>query len=855
MARKKVINRTHKVPASNGVDLNTEVGTDLLGMTGGKNNPSLTAWEDVDETDPEKVGGSVAAIEATLKYVDSILKEDDEDLPEGDDVELDDDSGKDEDMEDDAEDFEDDGETGFGDEGDDEDPDLDECGLMEDDEDLDDDVDDMDDEDADSDLDSDEELPEDDDEEDVEDDDLAEGSVFFEGDEDLDDELPEDEDDISDKLEDDDELEGDVELEDDDEELPEDDDLAEGFLFEGDEGLDDTEVVSSEPETDLDDMEDDGDVSGAISVDLPEDIDPNDVEVTVGDSTYVPDVDSGEDVDMDSDEDLDDTDMDDMSEGSGFTGASYKAKYPGLVEDDDADIDDVSDDDADLDDDLDDEDVEDEDMDDDDDSEDDDDLDVSESAVMRALNNILAEDERSDSPLTSDPSCKTGDRPVDCECEIDDSEAEEDDLNGNEGEVEDADIPIEKGTIQPEEAEELRWMSKRLRNIMREDDEDSHKDGGKLMAKPLDDDSDDIIGDISDSLEDDGALTDVGNGAVEDGESTLGSPDEAEDITDEDDVNVVSSNGEAVDDEDEEMTLTDNYYKVMTVIQEAAKKKGNKKKNVKKAVKKALAKKPAKKGKKFKMVKESAIAYPELSGIADYVGKKPNTVNTNATNTAKNGADELNFKEGKTLENSILGNFNKSEMNSVLKTLNNAFGTGSTTVSKEIRDSQVVSEVSVPTKALPIAENATWDGVNAGKLLVETAYKSESKVNTNLLKLTHLYWLNEGADPSDYKFPIASMVEGKAQIIPEAINEATQLFASPSFILRFSESALKKIRNVLDFYNEKMGKKSPWKSNDQIQVSEAAKITMIDRTSYNPYAVLKRLSEQENAKKLINLRG
>lgn len=839
MARKKIINRTHKNPSSDGIDLNVEVGGDLLGMSGGKTNPSLKAFEDIDETDPDKVGGSVAAIEATLKYVDSILKEDDEDLPDEDDPELDsneDDSelDSDEDMEDDDEDFEDDGDTGFGDEGD-EDVNMDECGLMEDD---DPEIDDVDDEDADLDAD-DEDMDDDEDLGDLDDDELS----------DTDDDLPEDDEDV-------------------------DDDLAEGFLFEGDDGLDDmsddTEVVSTEPNSDLDDDMGDDDVSGAISVDLPEDIDPNDVEVTVGDSTYVPDIDSGEDIDSemdDSDMDTDDDMEDDMpvseSYGLGRYGYNYN-KFGHLYEGDEdlGDEDDVDLDDEDMDDDTDNDldDVDDESMDDDMDDdmdEDDDALDVSEAAVMEALNNILAEDERSDNPLNSDPSDYTGDEPIDDEGDIDDSEDKESGLSGSEGEVTDADIPIEKGTIQPEEAAELRFMASRLKGIMEGDDE-SHKDDGKFSAEPLDGDAQDMISDIGDSLEDDGALTDVGDGAVEDGESTLGSPDEAEDIAG-DDVEFTSSNGEGVDEddlEDDETQLTDNYYKVMTAINEACKKcgkKGNKKAAVKKAVKKALAKKKVK-GKKFKMVKESA--YPELDGVADYVGNASlKSVNKSATATAQKGADAITEKTGKTLENTVLGNFNKSEMTSVLKSLNNAFGTGSTSVSKEIRDSKVVSEVSVPTKALPIAENASWDGVKSGKMLMETAYKSESKVNTNLLKMTHLYWENDGSEASDYKFPIAALVEGQAQIIPQAIDEATQLFASPSFILRFSESALKKIRNVLDFYNEKMGKKSPWKSKDQIKVSEATKITMIDRTSYNPYAVLKRISEQENAKKLINLRG
>ena len=829
MAKKKVINRTHKNPSSDGINLNAEVGGDLLGMKGGKENPSLTAWEDYDETDPEDIGGSMATIEATLNYINKVLNEGDESSDGEEDPELDSDdlndaemdmadAEDDEDDEDDVE-FDDNGDTGFGD-GEEADSDMEECG---------------------------------------EDDENFEG---YDADGELGDEDDDEEDDEEFGGEEDDE-DGDEDFEDDDDEG---DDFIESFLWEGDD-MPNTEVIGTEPDSDLPDEED---ASAGISVDIPDDIDPNDVSVKIGDSNYVPDIDSAEDVGDEDDEeedmgDEDEFDGDDVVEDEDedvpvSESSIYGPYHRGVFEEDDPTIDDVTG-----------EDEEDDELsgidDDDDEPEKDeepesDDGEISESAVLKILRRLIREDQRSDDPITSDPSCNTGDSPVDTECDIDDSEAEEDDLSGDEGDVDDADIPIEKGTIQPEEASELKWMARRLKKIM-EGDEDSHKEDGKTSAEPLDDEAEDILGDISDSLEDDGSLTDVGNGAVEDGETTLGSVKDEEPITDNDDIAFTSSNGDSIEDdeaEDEDTHLTDNYHMVMNMIEEAfAKKKTNKKKAAgKKKVQLKKVAKAKKAGKKKVKESDEGLAGDFKGAAADQLKgqfNKGKSVNDSATDVAARGADEIEFKEGKNLENTVLGNFNRSEMTSVLKSLNNAFGTGSTSIAKEIRDSHVVSEVSVPTKALPIAENATWDGVNAGKLLVETAYKSESKVNTNLLKLTHLYWINEGADPSDYKFPIASMVEGKAQIIPEAIDEATKLFASPSFILRFSETALKKIRNVLDFYNEKMGKVSPWKSNDQIQVSEAAKITMIDRTSYNPYAVLKRLSEQENAKKLINLRG
>ena len=840
MARKaeKLIKSHEKVGSETDVKKDVK---DLTGLNGSKTDPRIDAWDDVDETDPDTVGQSMATIEATLNYINKVLNEGDEgdgteDLDSDDlnDAELDmaDDGEGDDNEDEDNVEFDDGGDTGFGDD-DTADSDMDECG--EDDEDFEGYGDDDDDGDDEGDFEDDDEDMGDEDEDDVVGDD--------EGEEDLE------------------------------------DDFSEGFWLEGDE-MPDTEVIGTEPDSDLDD---DDEASAGISVDIPDDVDPNDVEVSIGGSSYVPDLDSVEDVedsgdeeDMgDEDEDYDDEDVvsDDESDVpvSEGTGNSYGIKYPGLVEDDDLNTDDVTDDDEDFDDDDvvdgdDDEDNEDDVVDDDDEDDDlsgiDDETDeVSEAAVLRALRKLIREDERSEDSHTSDPSCDTGDSPIDSECDVDDSTAEEDDLNGDEGEVEDADIPIEDGTIQPEEAAELRYLAKRLSKIM-EGDEDTHKDDGKTSAEPLDSDAEDMLDDIGDALESDETLTDTGDGAVDDGETTLGGTDEEEKITDNDDVNYVSSNGKSVDDDDEDKELTDSYHGLMNLIDKTfseSKKKGKKpaKKGKKVEVKKVKLKKAVKKGgKKVRESDEYGLVGDNVPGVAKEQLDKSFNKGSSTNETAGSVAGKNVTKPGAaTLENTVLGNFNKSEMTSVLKALNNAFGTGSTSVAKEIRDSQVVSEVSVPTKALPIAENATWDGVNAGKLLVETAYKSESKVNTNLLKLTHLYWINEGTDPSDYKFPIASMVEGKAQIIPEAIDEATKLFASPSFILRFSESALKKIRNGLDFYNEKMGKKSPWKSKDQIQVSEAAKITMIDRTSYNPYAVLKRLSEQENAKKLINLRG
>ena len=809
MAKRREI-KSHK----KATDLNlTGEMEQLLGMSVGSDSMKLKSADDLSEPDEKVEKSSVAAVEATINYVNKLLNESDEELPE-DNEELPED---DEELPEDPEDQVDDEDS----EMDDSDPDIDA-----------------------------------EDEDDVEE---CDGKYKFSEDDDLEDDAdPEDEDE---------DLDVDADMEDDDDESLDDmedeeeddmDDVSESyrFLFEDDGSLADD---SDEEEMgDDEDSFDDDSSEGGLSIDIPEDIDPNDVSVSVGGSEYVPDVDDegeGEEDDLGNldDDELggeEEDDEEDMPVQEGF----FR-----FGEDDDPDIDDVepSYDDDEFDD-------EDEDEDEDLDDTEEDDGEVTESAVMRALRKLIREGERSDDAITADPSNSTGDAPIDSEADVDDSTAEEKDLSGDEGEVEDGDIPITPGTIQPEEAAELKWMARKLKKIMEGDDLDSHSDGeGKVAAEPLDGDAQDMIGDISDELSDDGELTDTGNGAVEDGEITLGDPDDADEDVEVDGDDVVSSNGEKYDtEEDEDEMLTDNYHMLMTAIKEAYAKKKAAKKDKKVALKKVDKKKAAKK--KGKKLSENSfnktIDSGDISNDRSFnAGSNPSDArNITGYGAVQNGVaketpEKLSENKGKTLENTVLGSFNAQEMTSVLRNLNNAFGTGK--IAKEVRDASVVSEVSVPKWSLPIAENATWDSLKAGKLLSETAYKSESKVNFDLMKKSHLYWENDGSKESDYKFPIASIVEGQAQIIPEAITEATKLFASPSFITRFSESALKKIRNVLDFYNGKMGKTSPWKENKQLNVTEAAKITMIDRTQYNPLMVLKRLSEQEKARNLINLRG
>ena len=798
MARREI--KSHK-KATN-LNLTDEMEK-LLGMKVGSDSMKLKSADDLSEPDEELEDENrpVAAIEATINYVNKLLNESDEelDLPEDD-----------EELPENPEDkVADDEEAPIGDndetESDEKDDVVDECNgakpgkkFMCEDDDA--DVEDV-------------EKDDDDEEDDSDNEDEAELG-------DMEDEDPNDEDFDDEDFDDDDDM----------------DDVTESFkfLFEDDDALADDDK--------------------GLSIDIPEDMDPNDVSVSVGGSEYVPETDDKDDEEDGKEEDLGDLADDKLEDKEDDTPVQesfypFLEEYFQLGEDDDPDVEDVEPkyDDKDFDD----EEETDKDKD-NDEEETPEEEEVTESAVMRALRRLMKEGERSDDPITADPSTSTGDAPVDTEDDVDDSAAEEDDLKGDEGEVDDADIPITPGTIQPEEAAELKWMMKKLRKIMEGDDLESHSDDdGKVVAEPLDDKAEEMIGDMSEEISDDGELTDTGNGAVDDSEITLGTPEEADKDVEVEGDDVVSSNGKKYDEKDEDDMLTDNYHMLMTAIKEAYAKKKAAKKDKKAALKKVDKKKDDKKKAKKKKVSESVD--PNLNTTTKYPETQEEPMAVGPEKYKAPAKAPVTEGKMKTLEDTVLGSFNKQEMTSVLRNLNNAFGSGRVAV--EVRDSSIVSEVSVPKWSLPIAENATWDSLKAGKLLSETAYKSESKVDFDLMKKSHLYWENEGLNESDYKFPIASIVEGKAQIIPEAITEATNLFASPSFITRFSESSLKKIRNVLDFYNTKMGKTSPWKENKQLNVTEAAKITMIDRTNINPLAVLKRLSEQEKAKKLINLRG
>ena len=164
MARREI--KSHKKATEANPNLLGDVHS-LLKWDAGTDSGHLKAADECAEPDEEVEKSSVAAVEATINYVNKLLNEGDEELPEDPEDEVDDEEPE---LDDEDEDLGDD---------EDADEDLDECGLCEDDEELDDDLEDEDEEDL---EDEDEDLDVDDDLEDEEDGDREE-NYFSEGDE------------------------------------------------------------------------------------------------------------------------------------------------------------------------------------------------------------------------------------------------------------------------------------------------------------------------------------------------------------------------------------------------------------------------------------------------------------------------------------------------------------------------------------------------------------------------------------------------------------------------------------------------------------------------------------------------
>lgn len=645
-------------------------------------------------------------------------------------------------------------------------------------------------------------------------------------------------------------------------------------------------VISTEPESDLDTEDLDG---GSITVELPDDVDPRDLKISIDGEEYEyddGDISSSEDGEVNSilvdvPDGVDPTDITVNVNGSEYVIAPEEAENlettseKEVVDDEeiDSDIDNLSKEDlkdmkvqtenskleledsgledSELDD-SEDEDMEEEDLDDEDDSDD--------------------EDTYSD--------------------EEEDEESDSEDEEEDEVEVEDEDMEEDDTSIE----ESLKIMNNKL----------AYSYGGQWKFYENDNDLDltidmnndqaeDLLPDIHDALSGDGTISDTGIGAATDSLSM--------EINSE----TVSSNGNNIEDMqgeelvdtsigDDKVYATENYY--IKGLSRATNKKLKRISNILEGTGNRSVQNKA-----LKIINESfAPASKKISKLIDkYVGKtklKESTLNKVSrmlsemdaniahTNYPEIDKSELSYSASSSWVNSD-GNLkttyptmNQAEVFSsnvipskrVMTNLRNGIGSDKPHINSKgnylasegyrfnVDDSyrmiKPLDEVSVTTTSLPLARNASWNNKNASGTLIETAYRNEAKVNYKLLKATHLYYINEGKSSSDYMFPIGTIINNKVYAIPKAIEEATALFASPMYTKKFSESALRKIRGVLDHYLGKMGKRSPWSEGKCVDVSTIGKCVNISRVSYNPLKIAEmELKKQEKDKAMKILRG
>ena len=155
-------------------------------------------------------------------------------------------------------------------------------------------------------------------------------------------------------------------------------------------------------------------------------------------------------------------------------------------------------------------------------------------------------------------------------------------------------------------------------------------------------------------------------------------------------------------------------------------------------------------------------------------------------------------------------------------------------------------------KLLPVAENAKYSAYKASKNVMESAQKPDTSYNTNILKQTHLYYMNEGKSIMDYRYPIADVIDGNVYAMPEAIDKMVEMFSNPSMVKKIGAPIVKVVRARLMPYLEAMGKKAPWKNKDSnLIITEKGMLLTVchKREAHDPSAILKRIREDFDGSK------
>lgn len=121
---------------------------------------------------------------------------------------------------------------------------------------------------------------------------------------------------------------------------------------------------------------------------------------------------------------------------------------------------------------------------------------------------------------------------------------------------------------------------------------------------------------------------------------------------------------------------------------------------------------------------------------------------------------------------------------------------------------------------LPLAdENTPWDGSNARKNVAKWQSSDGSgdkdKIDWSKYRKAFLWYSADKPDSmSEYKFPIADVINGKLKAVPKGIMTAAQILQGAMGGTDIPEEDQKKMKTHLEKYYEKMGKKAPWQKED-----------------------------------------
>jgi len=138
----------------------------------------------------------------------------------------------------------------------------------------------------------------------------------------------------------------------------------------------------------------------------------------------------------------------------------------------------------------------------------------------------------------------------------------------------------------------------------------------------------------------------------------------------------------------------------------------------------------------------------------------------------------------------------------------------------ELEMLQCYDEAVVPYQNLPLAdESLSWDAGAARKALKKWATKGEGEVDWKKYRRGFLWY--DSADPDKagaYKYPIATIIEGRLKAVPAGI------FAAASMLNKGKISSADKasIRAQLTKYYKKMDKDPPWKGESEKDPEELA---------------------------------